>query len=94
MRLCDALLSTRTFLSRIDTVFLLLVRSGRSTSHLYLGVVVPFAVTMTDVVLVRRLPFTASEVSAMQCMPAPVSPSHMAFAHIAAIVGNACRADE
>eukprot|EP00965_Chrysotila_dentata_P001064 34602-Pleurochrysis_carterae.AAC.1 len=33
------------------------------------------------VVLVRRLPFTASEVSVMQCMPAPVPPSHMAFAH-------------
>eukprot|EP00965_Chrysotila_dentata_P056801 1884860-Pleurochrysis_carterae.AAC.1 len=62
MRLCDALLSTRTFLSRMDTVSPLLVRNGRSTSHLYFGVVVPFAVTMT-VVLVRRLPFTASEVS-------------------------------
>eukprot|EP00965_Chrysotila_dentata_P013195 435444-Pleurochrysis_carterae.AAC.1 len=62
MKLCEALLSTSTFLSRIDMVFPLLVRSGRSTSHLYLGVVVPIAVTMT-VVLVRRLPFTASEVS-------------------------------
>eukprot|EP00965_Chrysotila_dentata_P146779 4846536-Pleurochrysis_carterae.AAC.2 len=62
MRLCDALLSTRTFLSLIAIVSPLFVRSGRSTSHLYLGVVVPFAVTMT-VVLVRRLPFTAREVS-------------------------------
>eukprot|EP00965_Chrysotila_dentata_P146072 4825341-Pleurochrysis_carterae.AAC.1 len=62
MRLCDALLSTRTFLSLMDTVSSLFVRSGRFTSLLYLGVVVPFAVT-TTVVLVRRLPFTASEVS-------------------------------
>eukprot|EP00965_Chrysotila_dentata_P042839 1421696-Pleurochrysis_carterae.AAC.1 len=92
MRLCDALLSTRTVLSLIATMSPLFVRSGRSTSHLYSGVVVPFALTMT-VVLVRRLPFTASEASVIQCMPAPVSPSHMAFAPIAAIVGNACMAD-
>eukprot|EP00965_Chrysotila_dentata_P126638 4187596-Pleurochrysis_carterae.AAC.1 len=77
MRLCDALLSTRTLLSLTDTVFPVLVRSGRSRSRLYLGVVVPFAVTMTVVL----------------CMPAPVSPSHMAFAPIAAVVGNACMAD-
>eukprot|EP00965_Chrysotila_dentata_P151931 5020263-Pleurochrysis_carterae.AAC.1 len=73
------------------TVAPLFVRSGRSTSHLYLGLVVPFAVTMT-VVLVRRLPFTANEVSVMQCMPAPVSPSHMLLAPMAAIVGIACMA--
>eukprot|EP00965_Chrysotila_dentata_P151042 4991672-Pleurochrysis_carterae.AAC.1 len=92
MRLCDALLSTRTFLSLIVAISPSFVRSGRSTSHLYLGVVVPFAVTMT-VVLVRRLPFNASEVSEMQCMPAPVSPCRMAFVPFAAIVGNACMAD-
>eukprot|EP00965_Chrysotila_dentata_P125010 4132075-Pleurochrysis_carterae.AAC.1 len=45
------------------------------------------------VVLVRRLPFTAKEVSVIQCMPAPVSPSHMVFAPIAPIVGIACTAD-
>eukprot|EP00965_Chrysotila_dentata_P095967 3171030-Pleurochrysis_carterae.AAC.1 len=78
MKLCDALLSTRTFLSLMYTVSPLLVRNGRSTSHRSFGVVVPFAVTMT-VVLVRRLPFTASEVSVTQCMPAPVSPSHIAL---------------
>eukprot|EP00965_Chrysotila_dentata_P235005 6200498-Pleurochrysis_carterae.AAC.1 len=92
MRLCDALLSTSTFLSLIATVFLLSVRSGRSTSHLYLGVVVPFAVTLT-VVMARRLPFTASKVSVIQCIPAPVSPSHMVLAPIAAIGGIACMAD-
>eukprot|EP00965_Chrysotila_dentata_P003623 119225-Pleurochrysis_carterae.AAC.4 len=92
MRLCDALLSTSAFLSLIATVFPLSVRSGRSTSRLYLGVVVPFAVTMT-LVLVRRLPFTASEVSVMQCMPAPVSPSHIVLAPVAAIVGIDCMAD-
>eukprot|EP00965_Chrysotila_dentata_P150572 4974480-Pleurochrysis_carterae.AAC.1 len=74
------------------TVSPLFVHSGRSTSHLYLGVVVPYAVTMT-VVFVRRLPVTASEVSVIQCMPAPVSPSHMVFAPIAAIVGIACMAN-
>eukprot|EP00965_Chrysotila_dentata_P141372 4672571-Pleurochrysis_carterae.AAC.1 len=46
------------------------------------------------VVLVRRLPFTASEVSVTQCMPAPVSPSHIALVPIAAMVGSVCIAEE
>eukprot|EP00965_Chrysotila_dentata_P113915 3766465-Pleurochrysis_carterae.AAC.1 len=54
------------------------VRSGMSTSQRYLGVVVPLAVTMS-VLLGRRLPFTASEVLVSQCMPAPVSPSHIVW---------------
>eukprot|EP00965_Chrysotila_dentata_P135966 4494899-Pleurochrysis_carterae.AAC.1 len=46
MRLCDALLSTSTPVSRRSTTLPLFVRNGRSTSQQYLGVVVPLAVTM------------------------------------------------
>eukprot|EP00965_Chrysotila_dentata_P136449 4512111-Pleurochrysis_carterae.AAC.1 len=59
-------------------------------SHRYFGLVVPFAVTMT-VFFVRRLPGMARLVSVTQCIPAPVSPSHMALplATLSA-VGMAC----
>eukprot|EP00965_Chrysotila_dentata_P039329 1307311-Pleurochrysis_carterae.AAC.4 len=40
-----------------------------------------------SVLLGRRLPFTASDVFVMQCMTAPVSPSHIVFAPDAAIAG-------
>eukprot|EP00965_Chrysotila_dentata_P161145 5321006-Pleurochrysis_carterae.AAC.1 len=43
-----------------------------------------------SVLLWRRLPFTASEVFVAQCMPAPVSPSHIVFAPEAAIAGMSC----
>eukprot|EP00965_Chrysotila_dentata_P144226 4763426-Pleurochrysis_carterae.AAC.1 len=78
MRLWEALSSTSTSLSRMRTMAPFFVRNGRSTSHLYFCVVVPLAVTMR-VLLGRRLPFTASDVLVMQCIPAPVSPSHIAF---------------
>eukprot|EP00965_Chrysotila_dentata_P045295 1505118-Pleurochrysis_carterae.AAC.1 len=39
------------------------------------------------VLLERRLPFTASDVRMIQCIPAPVSPSHIAFAPDAANAG-------
>eukprot|EP00965_Chrysotila_dentata_P225807 6195009-Pleurochrysis_carterae.AAC.1 len=60
-----------------------------STSQRYLGVVVLLAVTM-GVLLGRRLPFTASEVLVTQCMPAPVSPSHIVLAPEAAVAGIDC----
>eukprot|EP00965_Chrysotila_dentata_P196447 6177580-Pleurochrysis_carterae.AAC.2 len=63
-----------------------------STLHRYLGVVVPLAVTIS-VLLGRRLPFTASEELVTQCIPAPVSPSHIIFAPEAAIVGIDCMTD-
>eukprot|EP00965_Chrysotila_dentata_P034838 1159781-Pleurochrysis_carterae.AAC.1 len=67
------------------------VRSGMSTSHRYLDVVVPLAVTMSGVqLLCRRLPFTANAVLVTQCMPAPVSPSHIVLAPVAAIAGMDC----
>eukprot|EP00965_Chrysotila_dentata_P121492 4016633-Pleurochrysis_carterae.AAC.1 len=79
-QLCDALSSTNIFARRSATTFPSALRSGRSTSHRYLGLVVPFAVTIISVELARTLSLTAKAMSVMQCMPAPVSPSHMAFA--------------
>eukprot|EP00965_Chrysotila_dentata_P081289 2684431-Pleurochrysis_carterae.AAC.1 len=69
-RLCDALSSKSTFLSRRVTTSPLSVRSGRSTSHWYLGRVLPLAVTMS-VLLACTLPATAMRTSVTQCMPAP-----------------------
>eukprot|EP00965_Chrysotila_dentata_P021262 704116-Pleurochrysis_carterae.AAC.1 len=89
MRLCDALSRTSTFWSLMFTTTPLSVRSRMSTSHRYLGVVVPLAVTMS-VLFGRRLPFTAREMFVTQCMPAPVSPSHIVFAPKAAIAGIDC----
>eukprot|EP00965_Chrysotila_dentata_P130654 4319790-Pleurochrysis_carterae.AAC.1 len=60
MRLCEALSKTSTFFSLMFTTTPLSVRSGMSTSHRYLGMVVPLAVTMR-VLFGRRLPSTASE---------------------------------
>eukprot|EP00965_Chrysotila_dentata_P149375 4933089-Pleurochrysis_carterae.AAC.1 len=48
------------------------LRRGRSTSHRYFGLVVPFAVTM-NVELFCTLPFTAKATSVTQCILAPVS---------------------
>eukprot|EP00965_Chrysotila_dentata_P143502 4741359-Pleurochrysis_carterae.AAC.1 len=41
----------------------------------------------------RMLPFTAREVFVAQCMPAPVSPSHIVLALEAAIAGIDCMTD-
>eukprot|EP00965_Chrysotila_dentata_P049144 1629992-Pleurochrysis_carterae.AAC.1 len=60
MRLCDALSRTSTFRSVMVMMSPLSVRSGMSTSHRCLGVVVPFAVTMS-LWFGRMLPFTARE---------------------------------
>eukprot|EP00965_Chrysotila_dentata_P057310 1900949-Pleurochrysis_carterae.AAC.1 len=84
MRLCDALLSTSTPVSRRSTTLPSFVRNGRSTSQRYLGVVVPLAVTMR-VEFKRRLLATAMNALLTQCMPAPVS-----LSHTAAIAGIDC----
>eukprot|EP00965_Chrysotila_dentata_P059714 1980976-Pleurochrysis_carterae.AAC.2 len=65
------------------------VRTGMSTSQRYLGVIVPFAMTL-NVEFRRRLSLTASDACVMQCMHAPVSPSHIVMALAAAIVGIDC----
>eukprot|EP00965_Chrysotila_dentata_P249166 6208757-Pleurochrysis_carterae.AAC.2 len=90
-KFCDALSSTSMFDRRSATTFPSVVRSGRSTSHRYFGLVVPLAVTIS-VELLRTLPLTAMFTSVTQCMPAPVSASHIAFAQVgAAPVGMNCR---
>eukprot|EP00965_Chrysotila_dentata_P032835 1094530-Pleurochrysis_carterae.AAC.1 len=86
MRFCDALCNTSTFLSLILMTSPFSVGSGMSTLQRYLGVVVPLAVTVS-VEFGRRLPFTANEAFVMQCMPAPVSPSHIVLALAVAIAG-------
>eukprot|EP00965_Chrysotila_dentata_P243933 6205688-Pleurochrysis_carterae.AAC.1 len=73
--------STSTFFRRSVTTAPLSVRSGRSTSHRYLGWVVPLAVTMS-VLFACTIPATAMRMSVTQCIPAPVSPSHMDLALI------------
>eukprot|EP00965_Chrysotila_dentata_P097885 3236281-Pleurochrysis_carterae.AAC.2 len=89
MRLCEALSRKSTFCSLMFTTIPLSVRNGISTAHRYLGVVVPLAVTIS-VLFGSRLPFTASEMLVTQCIPAPVSPSHIVFAPEAAIAGIDC----
>eukprot|EP00965_Chrysotila_dentata_P044366 1474828-Pleurochrysis_carterae.AAC.1 len=89
MRLWDALSRTSTFRSVTVTTTTLSVRSGRSTSHRCLGVVVPLAVTMS-VLFGRMLPFTARETFVTQYIPAPVLPSHIVLAPEAAIAGIDC----
>eukprot|EP00965_Chrysotila_dentata_P149964 4952539-Pleurochrysis_carterae.AAC.2 len=89
MGLCDALPITSTSSSLMPITSPFSVRSGMSTSHRYSGVIVPLAVTI-NVVFGRRLPVTAKAASVMQCMPAPVSPSHRLLAPVVAIAGMDC----
>eukprot|EP00965_Chrysotila_dentata_P044869 1490664-Pleurochrysis_carterae.AAC.1 len=89
MRLWDALFRTSTFRSVMVTTTPLSVGSGMPTSHRCLGVVVPLAVTMS-VLFGRMLSLTARETFVTQCMPAPVSPSHIVLALEAASAGIDC----
>eukprot|EP00965_Chrysotila_dentata_P154693 5111508-Pleurochrysis_carterae.AAC.1 len=70
MRLWNALSRTSTFWSVMVTTTSLSVRSGMSTSHRYLGVVVPLAVTMS-VLFGRTLSFTARETLRRSAGPHP-----------------------
>eukprot|EP00965_Chrysotila_dentata_P125956 4163020-Pleurochrysis_carterae.AAC.1 len=55
------------------------VRNGKSASRQCLGCVVSLAVKIS-LLFVRTLPATAIAAPVTQCMPAPVSPNHMALA--------------
>eukprot|EP00965_Chrysotila_dentata_P046099 1532701-Pleurochrysis_carterae.AAC.2 len=89
MRLCDALLSTNTSVSRRSSTLPLSVRNGRSTSQRCLNLVVPFAATMRAE-FERRLHAIAMDILVTRCMPGPVSPSQINFAPAAAIAGMDC----
>eukprot|EP00965_Chrysotila_dentata_P101886 3363100-Pleurochrysis_carterae.AAC.1 len=53
------------------------VQSGMSTSQRCWVWLCRWPCLTMSVEFGRRLPFTASDASVMQCMPAPGSPSHM-----------------
>eukprot|EP00965_Chrysotila_dentata_P037017 1231786-Pleurochrysis_carterae.AAC.6 len=80
--MCDALSRPRTFVSRSAVTWPSVVRSCRSTSHLFFGLGVPLAVTISVLLAACTLPLTAFATSVTQCIPAPVSPSHIALAQV------------